>query len=355
MIKKRVSINVGTGYDVHIGPALLDSCGEILKQVLRECRLAIITDSNVERLYLDKVKKSLSSSGFESVSLTFPAGESSKNISTLSAILEFLAENNFTRKDAVVALGGGVVGDICGFASSVFLRGIRYVQIPTTLLSAVDSSVGGKTAIDLEAGKNLAGAFKQPEVVICDTDTLSTLNETELSNGVAESVKYGILFDKELFDEFAKSDLKSLLDDKEKLVNMIARCVSHKGRIVEKDEFDNGERRLLNLGHTIGHAVEKCSSFSVPHGHAVAIGTSMIARAGEEKGLTECGTFDAVKTVLEKYALPTSCEFSSCELLSSSLNDKKRKGNKIGLVIIESIGKCYIKEEPIEALESYIK
>ncbi len=354
MPKQCVKINVGKGYDVIIGSSLLNSCGEMIKSVSDVCRTAVITDSNVEKLYLDKVTKSLETAGFEVITFSFAAGEESKNISTLADILEFLAENNFSRSDMLIALGGGVVGDITGFAAATFLRGVRYIQLPTTLLAAVDSSVGGKTAIDLRAGKNLAGAFCQPEIVICDIDTFDTLPKAELSNGVAESVKYGVLFDEELFDAFAELDISSLTEDKERLINIIAKCVAHKGRVVENDEFDRGERRLLNLGHTIGHAIEKCSSFTVPHGHAVAAGTAMIARAGEAKGITPLGTASKISNMLKKYDLPTNTSFSTDELLSVTLTDKKRTGKTIGLAVIDSIGNCSIKTEPVEALKEYI-
>lgn len=354
MLSKCVKINVGSGYNVTIGTSLLDSCGEMIKNTVGICRAAIITDSNVEKLYLNKVKNSLVLAGFDVLTFSFKAGEESKNISTLSDILEFLAENNLSRTDILIALGGGVTGDITGFAASIFLRGIRYIQIPTTLLAAVDSSVGGKTAIDLKAGKNLAGAFCQPQSVICDIDTFETLNETELANGVAESVKYGILFDEALFNDFADLNIHALTSNKERLINIISKCVAHKGRVVEEDEFDKGERRLLNLGHTIGHAIEKCSDFSIPHGHAVAIGMAMIARAGEAKGITPIGTYKAITDILEKYTLPTTTVFGTKELLSVSLTDKKRTGKTIGLVLIDGIGKCHVQTEPIESLEEYI-
>ena len=336
MTEFSVKINVGKGYEVRIGSSLLDDCGNIIAKTTSLCRVAVITDSNVEKLYLDKVIKSLQQAGFDTLSFSFPAGEESKNISTLSDILEFLAENNFSRTDMLIALGGGVTGDITGFAAAVYLRGIRYVQLPTTLLAAVDSSVGGKTAIDLKAGKNLAGAFKQPEIVLCDISTFETLPETEFSNGIAESIKYGILFDKPLFDAFASSDLSSNRLTGDKLTDVIAKCVAHKGRIVELDEFDNGDRRLLNLGHTIGHAIEKCSSFKIQHGHAVE------------------GTANEISQALAKYALPIDTDFDIDELNAVTLTDKKRAGKKIALIVPEETGKCIIKTEPVEALREYI-
>ncbi len=349
MSTRTVKINVGGGYDVKIGSGILSKCGEYISAVTGVCRAAIITDSNVERLYLKTAVKSLEDAGFSVDCFVFPAGEESKNISTLSNILEFLAERSFTRSDIVIALGGGVTGDITGFAAAVYLRGINYIQIPTTLLASVDSSVGGKTAIDLTAGKNLAGAFKQPKLVICDVDTLSTLPSEEFANGMAESIKYGVLFSDLLFSQLSK-DLSS-----DSLIETVARCVEFKGIVVERDEFDNGERKLLNLGHTIGHAIEKCSNFKIAHGHAVAIGMAMIARAGEALGITKIGTAALIEKALVKYNLPINTDFDTDALVRASLSDKKREGAKITLILPLEIGKCTLKNEPVTELEKYIK
>lgn len=344
-----IKVEAKKEYDVVVGSGLLADCGERIKAVTGVCRAAVITDSNVSKLYLDKVTKSLGLAGFETDSFVFRAGESSKNIETLSEILEFLAENSYTRSDILVALGGGVVGDITGFAAAVYLRGVRFVQLPTTLLAMVDSSVGGKTAVDLAAGKNLAGAFYQPEVVLADTDTLKTLDKTELANGFAESIKYGVLFDNKLFELFG-DELSG-----DKLEKAISECVAHKARVVKNDEFDRGERKLLNLGHTIGHAIEKCSGYAIPHGHAVAAGMAMIARASEKLGLADVGTSNKIDEILQKYSLPTDCpQFDDKELLSAALGDKKREGGSITLIIPEKIGGSVLKEESVAELEKYI-
>ena len=349
MARRTVKVNVGKGYEVIIENGILKNCGSIVKNTVGKNRAAVITDSNVAKLYLDTVIESLKNVGIEYEYFVFEAGEKSKNISTLSDILEFLAEKKFVRSDTIIALGGGVTGDMAGFASAVYLRGIKFIQIPTTLLAAVDSSVGGKTAIDLSAGKNLAGAFKQPEAVICDPETLSTLPEHEFANGMAETIKYGILFSEELFETFEKEPTA------DNLCEMIEKCVAFKGRTVENDEFDNGERKLLNLGHTIGHAIEKCSNFAITHGHAVAAGTAMIARAGEALGLTEKGTAARAEYMLKKYSLPTDSDYSVEDLTAAALSDKKRAGDKITLVVPVKIGECILKNEPVEALEKYIR
>lgn len=342
-----VKVNTALSYDVLVGKGLLDGCGEMIKKIMPCAKAAVVTDSNVAPLYLDRVTKSLERAGYKTDSFVFEAGEESKNICTLSDLLEFLAQREYTRSDLLVALGGGVTGDLTGFAAAVYLRGMEFVQIPTTLLAAVDSSVGGKTAVDLKAGKNLAGAFKQPKAVVMDTDTLDTLPDEEFSNGMAEVIKYGILFDRELFE--------MCLNPKKDVEGLISQCVTHKARVVEHDEFDRGERKLLNLGHTIGHAIEKASEFSVPHGAAVAIGTAMISRAGEKLGYTEKGTADTVVKMLKENSLPTECEYAPELLAEIALSDKKRDGQKISLIIPKRIGECFISDQPIEKLSDYVE
>ena len=348
MNRRTVRINVGKGYDVYIENGILSHCGELFKKSAGNTRAAIITDSNVANLYLEKVVSSLKNEDIPVESFVFEAGEKSKNINTLTSILEFLAENRLTKADTVVALGGGVTGDLAGFAASVYFRGINLIQMPTTLLSAVDSSVGGKTAVNLSSGKNLAGTFKQPKAVICDPETLLTLPDGEFRNGKAEVIKYGILFSKELFDGFADGAKGKDIGE------TIESCVAFKGKTVENDEFDSGERKLLNLGHTVGHSIEKCSNFTVPHGFAVAAGIAIVARAGEKIGITQNGTAKAIENVLKNNGLPIDSEFSVKDLVSAALSDKKRDGDKITLVIPEKIGKCILKDLSVNDLEDFI-
>ena len=281
---RTIQVHTVPAYEVSIGGGLLHTCGQHLAQVLAPCHVAVITDSTVAPLYLDTVCGSLRSAGFAVSSYVFPAGEQHKHIGTFAAILEFLAEQRLTRTDCIAALGGGVVGDMAGFAAATFLRGIRYVQLPTTVLSAVDSSVGGKTAIDLKAGKNLAGAFLQPAAVLCDTDCLASLPAEVFADGAAEAIKTGILCDESLFTLFEDGTLTA--DPAE----IIARCVAYKAGVVERDEKEQNERRLLNLGHTIGHAIEKCSNYAIPHGHAVAAGLAIMAKAAANLGWTDPAT-----------------------------------------------------------------
>ena len=260
---RSIHVTASKEYDVKIGASLLHTIGEEVAKVCKVGSAAIISDSNVWPLYGETAANSLRNAGFRVVYFVFPAGESSKNGSTYLSILNFLAENQITRSDCVIALGGGVVGDITGFAAATFLRGISYIQIPTTLLAAVDSSLGGKTAIDLESGKNLAGAFCQPKLVLCDVNTLNTLPEEIFRDGCAEVIKYGILYDPQLFAKLQKEGLDF---DRE---SVIARCVELKRDVVMRDEFDTGERQKLNLGHTIGHGIEAHSNFTISHGKAV--------------------------------------------------------------------------------------
>jgi 3-dehydroquinate synthase len=349
MNRRTVRINVQNGYDVIIENGILSSCGTIIRPTVKNGRAAVITDSNVAPLYLQTVIAALGKADIKADSFIIEAGERSKNLDTLSEILEFLAEKRFTKSDTVIALGGGVVGDIAGFAAAVYLRGVSIIQIPTTLLSAVDSSVGGKTAVNLRSGKNLAGAFMQPAAVIFDPDALSSLPRKEFENGMAEVIKYGVLFSEELFETVKNGA------DSNNIAEIAEKCVVFKGRTVENDEFDAGERKLLNLGHTIGHAIEKCSNYTISHGFAVASGMAMAARAGEKMGITQAGTAEAIEKALEKYSLPTDTSFDPCSLASCALSDKKRAGETITAVIPERIGKCRLHGISVGELEDFIK
>ena len=343
-----IQVHTDPAYEVHIGSGLLKTCGAILTPLLGRCRIAVITDSTVAPLYLKSVLSSLSDAGFDPVSRVFPAGEGSKNLETLSELLEFLAEEHLTRSDCIVALGGGVTGDMAGLAAALYLRGIRCVQMPTTLLSAVDSSVGGKTAIDLKAGKNLAGAFLQPTAVLCDTDCLSTLPPDVFADGAAEAIKTGVLCDESLFSLFESGTLQA------SPAEVIARCVAYKAGVVERDEREQNERRLLNLGHTVGHAIEKCSGYTIPHGHAVAAGLAIIARSAERLGWSNGASASRIATCLSQNGLPVSTTFSADQLAAAAAGDKKRRGNDITLVIPQQIGLCQLKQVPVSQLLSII-
>jgi 3-dehydroquinate synthase len=340
---KTIQVAASTNYEVKIGAGLLEMLGTECAKVCKAGKAAIVSDSNVWPRYGAAAESSLKDAGMEVVHFVFPAGEESKNGSVYLELLNFLAQNGMTRSDCLIALGGGVVGDMTGFAAATYLRGVAYVQVPTTLLAAVDSSVGGKTAIDLPAGKNLCGAFYQPKLVLCDTDTLRTLPEDIFRDGCAEVIKYGILYDPALFRHLEETGLAF---DREAV---IARCVELKRDVVAEDEFDNGPRMKLNLGHTIGHGIEAKSNFSVSHGKAVAMGIAIVSRAAK------CLDTDRILALLNRFGLPTCCDYSAEALANAAMLDKKRSGERIHLIIPNAIGDCAIVPTDIEELEAFIQ
>lgn len=346
---KTVSVTASRNYSILIASGLLLQLGDQVAALGKIQTVALVSETNVYPLYGKQAEDSLRQAGLNVVSFVFPEGESSKNANVYLELLNFLAKNRLTRTDALVALGGGVVGDLTGFAAATFLRGIRFVQVPTTLLAAVDSSVGGKTAIDLEVGKNLVGAFWQPSLVLCDTDTLNTLPREIFLDGCAEVIKYAILYDKDFFHYLASTG-----PDFDKAY-VIERCVTMKRDVVARDEFDNGERRLLNLGHTVGHGVEAKSNFTLSHGKSVAIGTAIVARSAVNYQLLspECAT--KIEKILRDFCLPVRTKDSAKELASFALSDKKRTGGTVSLVVPRAIGRCEILSTPVEELENFIQ
>ncbi len=346
---KRIKVNASLTYDILIEENLLSRAGEHCLSVLGSpCRLCVVSDDNVAPLYLSAVSDSLLSRGFDVLSFIIPHGEGSKSTDSLVSLLEFMAENRLTRADAVVALGGGVVGDLAGFSSAVYLRGIPFIQIPTTLLAAVDSSVGGKTAVDLRGGKNLAGSFHQPSLVLCDPRTLDTLPPEIFSDGCAEVIKYAVINDRDFF-EFLKGGIR------ENLSEVIARCVENKARVVEGDEFDRGARQLLNLGHTVGHAIELCSHLSISHGSAVAMGMVIVTRGAVSMGLCPASHLSELIAMLRAEGLPTDCPFSARALADAALTDKKRMGETISLVVPFGIGDSRLYPISVDSLEKFIE
>ena len=346
---KTVAVNTGVPYTISIENGILDKCGAYTRAVTTAQTAVLVTDDIVDALYAARAEQSLQAAGFRTLKFVFPNGEASKNLRVYGEILEFLAENHVTRTDCIVALGGGVVGDMAGFAAATYQRGIDFVQIPTTLLSCVDSSVGGKTAVDLSAGKNLVGAFYQPRAVLCDPQTLSTLSDEIFADGMAEVIKYGAIFSREFFDFLQENDAK------EHIETVIARCVTFKRDVVEKDERDLGLRGLLNFGHTLGHAVEGCSHFSVSHGKGVAIGMVLMARGAYKCGLTETDCTAELIAVLQKYRLPTETPFSAEDLFTHALSDKKRDGGKITLIVPKTLGECVLYKTDTEMLKNVIE
>lgn len=344
-----VTVSASKTYDIHIGAGILSTLGWEAKKLEKVETVCIVSESTVFPIYGKQAANSLQSAGFKVVSFVFPAGEASKNGSVFLDLLNFLAENRLTRSDLIVALGGGVVGDLAGFAAASFLRGIRFIQVPTTLLAAVDSSVGGKTAIDLPAGKNLAGAFYQPSLVLCDTDTLSSLEPEIFRDGCAEVIKYGVLYDPALFAHLAEKGLAFHREE------VITRCVELKRDVVTLDEFDTGERMKLNLGHTLAHGIEAKSNFSVSHGKAVAIGMAVISRAAVKMGMLDAAVCQQIIQVLETFGLPTSTEFEAEDLYAYTLSDKKRSGGTVKLIVPKALGQCEIVPVGVDALKNWIK
>ena len=344
-----VKVSASKEYNVHIGLGFLDSVGEMLSKIKKPCRAVIISDDTVFALYGERVKKSLTNNGYSVCEFVFPHGEESKSLENFGKIQEFCAEKSITRTDLLIALGGGVTGDLTGFAASAYLRGVDFVQIPTTVLSMVDSSVGGKTAVNLKAGKNLCGAFYQPIAVYADCETLNTLPPETFAEGCAEVIKYGMILDGK-FLTFLKSN-----DIKENIEYVVKRCVEIKRDVVDRDEFENGERKLLNFGHTIGHAIEKCSRLTISHGNAVAIGMVIATRGAYKLGLANEDFTEMLVEILKENKLPTTCEFTADELYKISLSDKKRSLDTISLIVPDSYGLCKIEKTSVDKLKEFIE
>ena len=334
---KTLRVDTSRPYDIKIGFGLLDRVGELCREALpRAQKLAVVTDSNVQPLYLERVTNSLKQAGFQVLSLTVPAGEGAKCAEQLVMLWEKLMEFGMTRTDVVAALGGGVVGDLAGFAAATLLRGVDYVQIPTTLLAQVDSSVGGKVAIDLHAGKNLAGAFWQPSLVLIDPDCLSTLSDRTFSDGMAEVIKYGCIRDRAFFDLLDRCGGRAGVI--EHIEEFIYPCCDIKRKVVLADERDTGERMVLNFGHTIGHAFELAGNYETwTHGQGVAAGMNWAAQIGVGLGVTPDIVYP-IQNILKKYGLPIDIPCPWDTLTKAVLRDKKNLGGKINLIVLESLG-----------------
>ncbi|MCR5694021.1 MAG: 3-dehydroquinate synthase [Clostridia bacterium] len=343
----KVTVNASKKYDIVIGAGLLRDAGQVIKNFCRGGKVFTVSDDNVFPLYGEALRTSVRKSGLEHFEFVFKAGEASKNLSVYSRIVENMCAAGLTRGDVAVALGGGIAGDITGFAAATYRRGIAFVQVPTSLLADVDSSVGGKTAVDLDNGKNQVGAFWQPSAVICDTDTLKTLPEEEYRNGCAEIIKYGMLGDRDLFYKVKNVPVRNDYS------GIITRCVEMKRDIVERDEFESGDRMLLNLGHTFGHAVEKLSGFSIAHGKAVAIGMNIITTASVNLGLAPKGTETVLREALLSYGLPLSTTYGADEICRAAAGDKKTVGESITLVVPTDVGSCRLIRVPVEDLKNY--
>ena len=349
-----LDIDTPQPYRVLIGTFLLEQAGTLVRGVCEKAsRALIITDSNVGPLYAAPVRESLEQAGFTVEVATFEAGEERKRIVTFSMLLERCAEAQLGRGDVIVALGGGVTGDMAGFVAATYMRGIAYVQMPTTLLSMVDSSVGGKTAIDLAAGKNLAGAFWQPKLVIADAGCLGTLTDEQFADGCGEVVKHAAIADAELFAELEQTPLTPALlkTDLDRVAWLIARNVDIKRAVVVADECEGGMRKLLNFGHSIGHGVEAAERYRLGHGTCVGIGMVAITAASETAGVCPAGTAERIAKLLVGHGLSLTFDVAADEVYAEALHDKKRSGDSIDLVVLREIGQAALAPTSLDEFE----
>ncbi|MCR4688427.1 MAG: 3-dehydroquinate synthase [Saccharofermentans sp.] len=351
---RRVTVECTSNYDVLIGSGLLSGSGSLIKQVCPKAqKVLIVSETNVAPLYLDKVKSSLTGEGFLVSEYVFEAGEERKNIDSIAGMWNEMAKEGFTRTDIVVALGGGVTGDMAGFAAATFLRGIKVCQIPTSLLAMVDACIGGKTGIDLIQGKNQVGAFHQPSIVIEDTDCLNTLPDETFTEGMGEVIKYAYIMDTELYEILTNApDKMNIRADKDLIEDIIARCAADKAYVIKVDENDNGLRQTLNYGHTVGHIIERDSDFTLAHGVCVAKGMGIVIRAAVAAGRLAEDEAGKMLELIEAYGLPTEDKITPEEAASGILNDKKKRGNTISVILVTRIGTSEIvKMTPDEFLE----
>lgn len=345
---KRIHIEASHAYDILIGRGLLSCLGQKTAECVGVCTAAVIADDTVFSLYGERAEEALRSAGFRVVHFVFPHGEASKTLETYGRALNALCRERLTRSDVIVALGGGVVGDLAGFVAATYQRGIRFVQVPTTLLAMVDSSVGGKTAVDLDAGKNQAGCFHQPSLVLCDPELLATLPEEEYRCGCAEVIKYGVLGNAAFFEQLRQTPIR------EQYERVIEVCVTMKRDYVMADEFDFGRRRMLNLGHSVAHAIEACSDFGILHGQTVATGMAVIARAAAAKGICTEQTRDRLLEILKQYDLPGETKLPLDALYQAALSDKKLSGATMHLIVPEEIGRCRIESIPASEIRDWM-
>ena len=344
---KTLHIDLGPrSYDIQIAPGLLDKVGEEIRKVCpRAKRIAIVTDTNVEPLYGARVEDRLEAAGFDTGLFTGPAGEGAKCATHLVALWEAMMHFGLTRTDAVVALGGGVVGDLAGFAAATILRGVDFIQIPTTLLAQVDSSVGGKVAIDLAAGKNLAGCFWQPRAVLMDPDTLNTLDDKTFSDGMAEVVKYGCIADRDFFEFLCAHPSRAQL--MANIEHILYTCCNIKRSVVEKDELDTGKRMVLNFGHTLGHAYELAGNYEKwTHGQAVSAGMCAAAGLGVSLGVTPAQLPGRLEGLLKALDLPTHIDCTAEVYAAAIGHDKKGAGEDISVILLEELGRAVAKKMP---------
>jgi 3-dehydroquinate synthase len=342
-------------YDIHVQNGLFNTLGSQLAAWYKGGTVAVVTDSNVDQLYGSAMESILTNAGYKVHKIIIAPGEQSKSLINLNYVYNKLAEGEINRGNLIIAFGGGVVGDLTGFAAATYMRGIPFIQVPTTLISQIDSSLGGKTGINLKIGKNLAGCFYHPKAVYIDPAFWETLPQRVYTDGLAEAVKYGAINDAGLFKEMLNAN--SLDAIKNNIEDIIYRCCSIKNIFVQKDEMDRGERQMLNFGHTIGHAIERYYDYEkYTHGEAISLGMLQITKKSEELKLTERGSFDTLKRLLEICKLPTDMpQMDISKLISIIAHDKKSSDNHIKLILLRSIGNSYIHQIPKDNLKSFIE
>ncbi|MCI7238108.1 MAG: 3-dehydroquinate synthase [Anaerococcus sp.] len=345
---KEILVKTSKPYKIYIDHGVIDQISDLVG-VDRARRFVVLTDKNVDKLHFMTLARALSKTKSDVFKFVIEPGEDSKSFDNLISLLEFMADKDINSKDMLIAFGGGVVGDLGGFAAAIYRRGIDYIQVPTTLLAQVDSSVGGKTAINLSRAKNMVGSFNQPRAVFCDRQFLHTLADDEFACGMGEVIKYGILFDRDLFLNLMD---RERLD--EKMEPIIARCISLKRDIVEEDEFDTGKRQLLNLGHSLAHAIEVLSKHTIKHGQAVAIGTYTVALASFKRGLLPSEDLELIKEAITANNLPLEVPYKLTDMMEIIRKDKKRRGDYINEILIKKIGDTYLEEFDFDGLEEFL-
>ena len=347
---RKIHVATGVAYDVFVRAGVVAETAKFVKENFpKAAKVAVVVDSNVDRLHGDRVVRLLEDGGLRVERIVFPAGEQSKTLETYAELVRSLAALRFSRKDLVVALGGGVTGDMAGFAAATYMRKIDFVQVPTSLLAMVDSSVGGKTAVDIPEGKNLVGAFHQPRAVFCDPDFLGTLPESWRLDGMGEVVKYAILGDADLFARLEARPLEPIATDD------IARCIEMKRDVVSRDEFETGERKTLNLGHTFAHAIEKLSGYTTTHGCAVATGLAMAARAAVKLGVLAAAEGARIAALVDAMGYETRSRYAPADLAQAMGGDKKAAGGSVDLILPVAVGKCIIRPTPLADLTELCK
>ena len=341
-------------YPLYIKRGTFDTIGEKIKESFPDSKVVVISDDKVFSIYGEGVLNNIKAQGLTANSIIIEQGEKSKSLSTMEYVLDKLIEYETVRTDVIVALGGGVVGDLTGFVASCYLRGIKYIQVPTSLLAQVDSSIGGKTAINLKQGKNLVGAFYHPNMVIIDADVLETLDDENFACGMAEIIKTALIMDKDLFKVLKEHNSRELIQPV--LSDVITACCKNKLHVVQQDEKDTGLRLTLNFGHTLGHALEKCDEIKISHGHAVAIGMAVFTKSSEKLNQTKKGTYDEIVHILKSFDLPY--EMPNVDIQKAfefAKRDKKTFNSKLKLILLKDTGECFIHPISYNQLSEYIE